>query len=180
MLNRSQAFGYYRACNLSYTDIDPLAIQYLICVLDEKFALAKKEYYAAANTAGTAPPMWAYTLPVRSIRVMYDSAGGIRHCHINAKRSDGSICEAISFFENNGISFAKGFIDEDIQPVLLAFIEWCEWLNNRIFAKASLPCSDDEDEEALYEQPVYGGHIAAFDVLHSDGDHLENDFLRAG
>lgn len=152
-LTRSQAFAYYRCCKISYDDIDAPAIRYLLCLLDEQFAGYRKRYFADPNRTDPIPTLWSYALPGRSVRAVYDSTGGIQHCFIYARRTDGSITEAISFYDNKGISFAKDVDENDVQPVLQAFIEWTDWLGKRKYSQAEEVEPDEEDEEDEDETP---------------------------
>lgn len=151
MITRTQAFQYFRCCGLSYADIDKTAIQYLICLLDEQFIRQRKERIDANRQ----DLKWLFTLTGKAIRAHYNLDGSIFYCLLSAKCADGTSCEAVSFFSNEGISFGRDASEEDIQPVLQAFIEWSDWLENRKFNRQSGPQEEeqdfDEDEEIKEE-----------------------------
>ena len=144
VVTRSQAFHYYECCGLSFADIDEKSLQYLVCLLEEQIALYRKDIIGDYQNEEV-PCKWSFVLR-QIVRPSYDDSGSLSFCRISVKCEDRSVCEAITFLPNSSISFAKESTEEEAQPILQAFIEFCDWLERRKYNE-SLGITEEEDEE---------------------------------
>ena len=151
-LTRSQAFHYYECCGLSFADIDEKALQYLLCLLDEQIALYRKDIIGDYRNEER-PCKWSFVLR-QSVRPTYDAEGALNFCKISVKCEDRSVCEAITFLSNSSISFAKESTEEDAQPILEAFIEFCSWLEHRKYDQ-SIGFTPDEEAEIEEDEDFF-------------------------
>lgn len=143
-LTRSQAFHYYQCCGLSYDDIDEKALGYLLCALDEQIARYRKERMGIG--AEDKPCKWRFVLS-QAVKPQLSPAGSLIQCQINAKCENRSVSEAISFHANRGISFAKDSTAEEVQPILLAFVEFCDWLEKKKYVEGLGTESEEEQDD---------------------------------
>lgn len=149
-ITRSQAFHYYECCGLRFADIDEKALQYLLCLLDEQIALYRKDIIGDYQDEDR-PCKWSFILR-QGVHPIYDADGTLNFCRISAKCEDRSVCEAITFLSNSSISFAKESTEEEAQPILEAFIEFCSWLEHRKYYQSlGLEQDTEEDEDFFLE-----------------------------
>lgn len=120
-VNRDEARAYFKDKGLTYNDIKVLDLAYLKELLDEKFLQQREAqirihgrplYWRRMNAKTEAK--WGYTNMICA--------------YLTAKGEYFSSREVISFNRDGFIGFCGDSDDENLQPVVNAFTEWCDWL----------------------------------------------------
>lgn len=136
MLTRKQAFSYFRISNLTYSDIDQWAVRYLITLLDYHFAEYRKDQISKTPCDYI---KWYHTVTnSKGVHIKFSDNGGIKYLKLYARTSTLELVEAIAFYENGVIRFGQGLSESEIQPVLQAFIDFCDWLSERKFCISNM------------------------------------------
>jgi hypothetical protein len=123
MNTRDSARAYFEQCGLTYSDIDIHALKYLQVECDDEF---NKQRKAAMN--GDAYGYWVRVNDAKYFKGEYDGSGHIICAFLTAKGTYFNAREVVSFNRNGFIGFAGEADDTNVQPVLTAFIRWCDWL----------------------------------------------------
>lgn len=123
MFTRDQAREHFKQCGLSYSDVDIRALKYLQVEVDSEFNRCRK---AAMN--GDMRDYWMRVNDATYFKGEYAEDGHVICAFLTAKGTYFSAREVISFNRNGFIGFCGEADDNNAQPVLIAFMRWCDWL----------------------------------------------------
>jgi hypothetical protein len=129
MKTREQARAYFRECGLTYSDIKINALKYLQIECDGEFNNLRK---AVINGDGYG--YWVRVNDAKYFKGQYTEDGHIICAFLTAKGTYFSAREVISFNRDGFIGFAAEASDINVQPVLTAFMAWCDWLKQTSLA----------------------------------------------
>lgn len=128
-ITRDQARQYFKDCGLSYQDINLRALRYLELELNDQFSLVTR---AGLEGRRKKPLYWVRVNPAKYYKGKYDPlTGTLTYAFLTAKGTYFSARDVVSFQSDGFISFASEADDENVQPVLAAFLLWCDWLKRR-------------------------------------------------
>jgi hypothetical protein len=133
MLTRDQARDYFNQCGLTYADITIRALRYLQIEVDSEF---NKQRKAAMN--GEARGYWVRVNDAKYFKGDYTDDGRAICAFLTAKGTYFTAREVISFNKNGFIGFCGDADDRNAQPVLSAFVAWCDWMKTESAAKSAL------------------------------------------
>lgn len=127
-MNRKDARAYFRTKGLSYDDITITDLQYLAVLLDLNFTIQRKfRLQARAADPENAPP--DYWLRTNSItRYTTDDQGRMIGACITGKGRSFTSQQVVTFNPGGFISLCNYTNDQNAEPVLTAFVEWCDEL----------------------------------------------------
>ncbi len=126
MLTRDEAHAYFAACGLSYKDITLHELRYLECELNDSF---NKVYRQKLNGMREKPLYWVRINHAKYYKGQYDPMDGhLIHAHMTAQGAYFNARNVIDFCSNGHIEFCYEADDINTQPVLEAFVAWCDWL----------------------------------------------------
>lgn len=122
-MTRNEARQYFRDKGLSYADISRTDLALLGALLDRNFAREKKlldsfglyHYWERVNSA-------------RHYRGEWTETGAMVCAFLTGKGAYFSCRDVISFNRDGFIGFCGDASDKNAQPVLEAFVEWCDEL----------------------------------------------------
>lgn len=119
-MTRAEARAYFKAKGLTYSDISCTDLELLSSLLNMRFAEARRAHLAAGK-----PSHWQRVIGVRG---EYRASGSMIWTNIAAKGASFATTNAISFNRDGYIGFCGNASDDNLQPVLAAFAEWCDRL----------------------------------------------------
>ena len=119
-MTREEARAYFKAKGLTYLDISCTDLELLVRLLDRNFAQERRERLQAGR-----PVYWQRVIGVRG---EYRANGSMIWTNINAKGATFATTNVVSFNRVGFIYFCMEASHADIQPVLVAFVEWCDEL----------------------------------------------------
>lgn len=119
-MTREEARLYFEARGLTYRDISPADLELLRSLLDRQFAQERRERLQASK-----PVYWQR---VNAVYGDNQAEGGMIWTRITAKGSAFTSTNVISFNRDGFIGFCGEASDEHLQPVLVAFVAWCDEL----------------------------------------------------
>ena len=119
-MTRDEARAYFKEKGLTYADISCTDLRLLSSLLDRQFAQERRERIEADR-----PIHWQR---VAGIRGEYETTGGMIWTSIAAKGATFMTTNAISFNRDGYIGFCGNASDENLQPVLAAFVAWVDEL----------------------------------------------------
>lgn len=119
-MTRAEARAYFTAKGLTYADISCTDLGLLTSLLNMRFAEARRACLAAGR-----PVYWQRVVGVRG---EYKPSGSVIWTTITAKGASFTTTNAISFNHTGYIGFCGEASEENLQPVLCAFAEWCDKL----------------------------------------------------
>lgn len=126
LLTRGQALDHFAACGLSYEDITLRKLRYLEIELNSEF---NKVYRECLDGKRKKPLYWVQINHAKYYKGQYDPADGhLIHAHMTAQGTYFNARNVIDFCSNGHIEFCYEADDINTQPVLKAFITWCDWL----------------------------------------------------
>lgn len=120
-MTRAEARAYFKEKGLTYADISRTDLVYLRALLDLYFMKQRTEKVRAGLR-----PFWERTHLVLPHAGEWDRYGAMVSATITAKGAYFESWEVISFRRNGGIVFCPAAEDFNAQPVLAAFVEWCD------------------------------------------------------
>ena len=124
-MTRDDARECFKSCGLTYADVTPDGLHYLKLLLDEQFILERKKR-AQDNSK---PQYWIRVND--DIGYRYSKEGKLVCAFMTGKGEYFEDREVISFNRDGFIGFCGSADRENTQPVLRAFVEWCNWLKKR-------------------------------------------------
>ena len=134
-LTRTEARGYFESCNISYLDVDLQALQYLETELNIQFNLVARDCLNGNHrypSGETKPRYWVRVNPAKYYKGRYDTKDGhLLYAAMTATGTYFTAREVITFESDGFISFAGEADRINVQPVLRAFLNWCDWLKCR-------------------------------------------------
>lgn len=136
-MTRDEAREYFRKQGLSYQDITPEDLRLLEIMLNIEFnrqALARAEE-AQENPGRAKPQYWKHVNPAKYYKGKYDEEGRLLCAFMTGKGTYFYAREVISFNPDGFIGLAGEADPKNLEPVLVAFIAWCDRLKNKKEAK---------------------------------------------
>lgn len=119
-MTRAEARAYFTAKGLTYLDISGTDLELLKTLLDRHFSQARRERLAAGK-----PVYWQRVIGIRG---EHRASGSMIWTNITAKGATFTTTNVVSFNRHGFIYFCGEASHDDIQPVLRAFVEWCDRL----------------------------------------------------
>ena len=119
-MTREEARAYFKEKGLTYAGISYTDLVLLMAYLDRQFAQERRERYEADK-----PVYWQRVIGIRGD---YDPSGGMIWTNIAAKGTTFVSTNAISFNRDGYIGFCGNATDDNLKPVLAAFVAWCDKL----------------------------------------------------
>lgn len=126
MLTRDQARRYFMQCGLSYGDITVRALRYLQVEIDYEFNSSRR-----AALEGKGWEYWVRVNDAKYFKGQYAEDGHMIRAFLTAKGAYFNAREVVSFNSDGFIGFCGEADDTNAQPVLAAFMRWCDWLKER-------------------------------------------------
>ena len=123
-MTRNEARQYFRDKGLRYADISRTDLALLGALLDRNFAREKKRLLRD----GDFPPYWERVNSAKNFRGEWTETGAMVCAMLTGKGAYFSCRDVISFNRDGYIGFCGDASDRNAQPVLEAFVEWCDEL----------------------------------------------------
>lgn len=118
---RDEARAYFREKGLTYGDISRTDLSYLCALLDLHFVRERKELVRAGDY-----PYWLRTNPGKDYKGTWTESGALVCAFLTGKGEYFTAREVVSFNRDGFIGFCGAAGDQNAQPVLAAFVEWCD------------------------------------------------------
>ena len=129
MLTRDEARAYFAACGLNYKDITLHELRYLEIELNEEFNKICREVLDGKRKK---PLYWVRMNHAKYYKGQYDPADDhLIHAHMTAQGTYFNARNVIDLCVNGHIEFCYEADDINTQPVLEAFVTWCDLVNER-------------------------------------------------
>ena len=127
-MTRDEARAYFRDKGLTYSDITVTDLRYLSTLLDLQFTIQRKYRIQARreDKDGAKPVYWLRVNDAKYFKGRYDENGRMLSAFITGKGTYFTAREVISFNYNGFIGFCGEADDRNAEPVLTAFVEWCD------------------------------------------------------
>lgn len=128
-MTRTDAREYFREKGLTYDDITVTDLHFLATLLNLHFTIQRK--YRLQNFSKEANGMrtnWLRVNDSKKYKGQYDEFGRLRCAFLTGKGDHFVAKEVISFNEDGYIGFCGEADTQNAEPVLTAFIEWCDEL----------------------------------------------------
>lgn len=126
-MTTTEARAYFAESGLTYSDVTLDDLHYLKLLLDEQFIRERKK---RAQTHWK-PQYWTRVNDAKYYKGEYTPEGRLICAYMTGKGAYFNAREVISFDRRGYIGFCGEADSENTQPVLAAFVEWCDWLKNR-------------------------------------------------
>lgn len=123
-MTREETRAYFKSKELTYKNIDLDDLHYLKILLNEQFNLQCKERFLAQKK----PTYWVCVNDAKYYKGKYADDGSLICAYLTGKGTYFSAREVISFNSDGFIGFCGEADIQNMQPVLTAFCEWCDWL----------------------------------------------------
>lgn len=120
-MTRTEAREYFRQTGLAYSDITVSDLRLLCVLLERQFAFHRKE---RIETGGRV--CWVRMNCAPRFNGQFDENGRLRCAFLDGKGEYFTIHEVISFELDGFIGFCCGMDAKNAEPVLAAFVEWCD------------------------------------------------------
>ena len=118
-MTRDEARAYFWDKGLTYADISGTDLGYLSALLNLHFVKRRKEQLGAGES-----PYWVRTHQI--LRVEWTRSGALGYAFLTGKGLHFASREVVSFNRDGFIGFCGDASDRNAQPVLAAFVEWCD------------------------------------------------------
>lgn len=126
-MTRDQARAYFKECGLTYADVTPSELHYLELLLDEQFIKERKK-----REQNPCKPQYWHRVNCADYHKGEFSPEGLLICATMTGRGEYFVDrEVISFNRDGFIGFCGSADIENKEPVLAAFVEWCDWMAER-------------------------------------------------
>lgn len=126
-MTREEARAYFRDKGLAYEDITVTDLHYLSSLLNLHFAIQRKERLEAGRHGeDTRPVYWLRVNDAKRYKGQYDECGRLIFADITGKGAYFTARQVITFERNGFIGFCGDASDANAEPVLAAFVEWCD------------------------------------------------------
>lgn len=123
-MTRQEAREYFKAKGLTYADISRTDVALLGTFLNRSFAKARAEAIAAGDE-----PYWVRVNSGYHYRGGFgEGTGAMLWAYLTGKGGHFAVMEVVSFNRGGRINFCSDASDKNTQPVLEAFVEWCDEL----------------------------------------------------
>ena len=122
-MTREDARYYFKELGLTYADISRTDLYLLSALLDLYIVRDRCERMAAGE-----PLYWVRVNPAKDYRGEWAENGAMIHARMTAKGEYFSARQVISFNRDGFIGFCGDADDNNLKPVLDAFVAWCDEL----------------------------------------------------
>lgn len=126
-MTTTEARAYFEKCGLTYNDITLDDLHYLKILINIQFLL---EWKKRAQTHYK-PQYWLRVNDAKYYKGKYTPEGKLISAFMTGKGAYFYAREVISFHVGGFIGFCGEADSQNTQPVLAAFVEWCNWLIER-------------------------------------------------
>lgn len=126
-MTNDEARAYFRESGLTYEDVTIEDLQYLADLLDEQFIKQRKELVSKRLRL-----YWRRTNRSKKYNGYFDERGRMKRAFITGSGEYFESREVISFNRDGFIGFCGAASTANTAPVLAAFIEWCDWLAEKV------------------------------------------------
>lgn len=123
-MTTNAARAYFAENDLTYADVTLDDLHYLKLLLDEQFIKERKK----RMQAGRKPQYWKRVNEAKYYKGEYTPEGKLVCAYMTGSGEYFTAREVISFNRDGFIGFCGAADSENTQPVLAAFVEWCDWL----------------------------------------------------
>lgn len=120
-MTRDEARAYFQEKGLTYGDISRTDLVYLRALLDLHFMKHRTERAKAGHC-----PYWVRTHLILPHAGEWDESGALECAYLTGKCVCHNAQEVVSFNRDGFIGFCGDIWDANAQPVLAAFVEWCD------------------------------------------------------
>ena len=120
-MTRDEARAYFKEKGLTYADISRTDLSYLCALLDLHFVKERKRVEKSGEYV-----YWARTNPGRDYKGKWTETGAMVCAFLTGKGAYFTAREVVSFNRDGFIGFCGDASDRNAQPVLAAFVEWCD------------------------------------------------------
>lgn len=128
-MTRDDARAYFKQCGLTYQDITRRELRYLEIELNDEF---NKVTRSALDGLRQKPLYWVRVNDAKHYKVKYDpNDGHMLYAFITASGTYFKSRLVIDFNPNGYIGFCIAADDKNTEPVIEAFVSWCDWLKAR-------------------------------------------------
>lgn len=126
-MTREEARAYFKEKGLTYSDITVTDLYFLSSLLDLHFARQRKERMEARRRDDATPPVyWLRVNDAKYYKGKYDDHGRLIFAELTGKGTYFTARQVITFGRDGFIGFCGDAIDKNAEPVLAAFVEWCD------------------------------------------------------
>lgn len=127
-MTREEARNYFREKGLAYSDITITDLRLLSTLLDLNFTIQRKYRVKARmdDANGAKPVYWLRVNDAKYFKGKYDENGRMLCAFLTGKGTYFTAREVISFNANGFIGFCGEADRQNTEPVLEAFVEWCD------------------------------------------------------
>lgn len=145
-MTRDEARAYFKDKGLAYNDVLLADLYHLQKLIDRNFIREQ-----LARILDGPPAYWKAVNPAKRFKGKFTPASDEKYGHLICAFLTGrgeyfTRREVISFNANGFIGFCGAASDANAQPVLEAFVEWCDWLTWN-GATASVPAGQESKGE---------------------------------
>lgn len=123
-MTRDEARAYFDECGLHYADVTLKDLEYLRILLDEQIILEIKR----RAQSHCKPQYWIRT---NGIKHTFTQEGRLICAFITGMGEYFMDREVISFNRDGFIGFCGDSDNKNKEPILAAFIEWCDWMKKK-------------------------------------------------
>lgn len=136
-MTRDEARAYFKDKGLTYNDVLLADLYRLQNLINRNFI-----HLQLARTLDEPPEYWKAVNPAKRFKGKFTPASDEKYGHLICAFLTGcgeyfTCREVISFNDNGFIGFCGGADDTNAQPVLEAFVEWCDWLKTVVAGQDS-------------------------------------------
>ena len=120
-MTRDDARDYFWDKGLTYADISRTDLSYLCALLDLHFVKERKKRVRVGDY-----PFWVRTNPAKDYKGTWTESGAMVCAFLTGKGEYFTAREVVSFNHDGFIGFCGAAGDRNAEPVLAAFVEWCD------------------------------------------------------
>ena len=125
-MTRDEARAYFKEKGLTYDRVTLADLKYLHELLDEHFIRQRKERMKTHKR----PLYWKRVNDAKYYKGEYNpETGGVICAYLTGNGEYFTAREVISFSRHGYICFCGEADEGNTEPVLTAFVEWCDWLS---------------------------------------------------
>lgn len=126
-MTRDEARAYFSESGLSYADVTLEDLYYLQLLLDMQIFQERKRRFQTRHK----PQYWICVNNAKYFKGEYTPEGRLIRAYMTGKGRYFTAREVISFNRGGYIGFCGDADNENKEPILVAFIEWCDWMVER-------------------------------------------------
>lgn len=126
-MTRKEARAYFKEKGLAYSDITVTDLYFLSVLLDLHFTKQRKERMEARRHGDdTKPVYWVRVNDAKRYKGKFDECGRLIFAELTGKGAYFTARQVITFGRDGFIGFCGDADDRNAEPVLAAFVEWCD------------------------------------------------------